>query len=278
MEALTTTDGIWPNRPFDVPEVGDPIGAGSVEEPLSGGNATMHVVRVDGTVRKPWFDGAPGVLEYMRILRQRGVDAPVPMGRDSQGRIVVEFVDGTLASEGPLLTPAQLRRVGNMVRSIHDASMGIDPADLGLGTGLIPGPAADLVCHADLTPWNLVRGPRWVFIDWDGTAASTRSWDLAYSAQAFTLNDASTDPEVAAQSLCAYLEGYRADAEMRDALARMLVQRTWAMYELLRDAAHNGIEPWGTMFLEGHGEHWRTVAEYVERGEHVWRRAMRVHA
>lgn len=50
------------------------------------------------------------------------------------------------------------------------------------------------------------------------------------------------------------------------------------MYELLRDAAHDGVEPWGTMFLEGHGEHWRTVAEYVERGEQVWREAIRTCA
>ncbi|WP_407645311.1 phosphotransferase [Brevibacterium pigmentatum] len=32
--------------------------------------------------------------------------------------------------------------------------------------------------HGDLTPWNLLLGERWVFIDWDSAAASARLWDL----------------------------------------------------------------------------------------------------
>ena len=248
------------------------------EVPLSGGNATALVVRVDGTVRKPWFDGALGVLEYMRVLRQRGVDVPMPMGRDSRGRMVTEYVDGALAMDGPPLTHPQLAQVGGMVRDIHDASVGLDPAVLGLAPALISVPAPDLVCHGDLTPWNLLIGERWVFIDWDGAAASTRLWDLAYSAQAFTLNDASADPKVAAQSFRALVDGYRAEADMRRVLPDALVRRTWAMYELLRDSHRDGVEPWGTMYVEGHGEHWRAVAEYVERGKKLWGDAIRVRA
>ncbi|WP_226965772.1 phosphotransferase [Tessaracoccus defluvii] len=154
----------------------------------------------------------------MRLLRDRGIDLPEPLGFDAQGRSVTEFVPGPLAMDSPALSPGQLRTVGAMVRAIHDASVGIDGDDLGLGPALIPIPAPDLVCHGDLTPWNLVLGERWVFIDWDGAAASSRVWDLAYSVQAFTLNDAGADPAEAAAHLGAFIDGYGADQALRDAL------------------------------------------------------------
>ena len=246
------------------------------ETPLAGGNSSSGVVRVGGTVRKPATPSSRGIQSYMRLLRDRGIDLPEPLGFDAQGRSVTEFVPGPLAMDSPALSPGQLRTVGAMVRAIHDASVGIDGDDLGLGPALIPIPAPDLGCHGDLTPWNLVLGERWVFIDWDGAAASSRVWDLAYSVQAFTLNDAGADPAEAAAHLGAFIDGYGADQALRDALLDTLPRRTWAMHDLLASAHREGREPWGSMFLEGHGDHWRGVARYVERHTQVWAKALRV--
>lgn len=245
------------------------------ESLLAGGNASGRIVRIGETVRKPWCEGALGVLEYMRILRQAGIDVPEPLGQDAQGRMVTRFVDGVLAVDLPSLSHAQLTRVGSTVRSIHDASEGLDADGLGLRPALIPVSEPDLVCHGDLTPWNLLTGASWTFIDWDGAAASTRLWDLAYSAQAFTLNDAAAEPSKSAAALRAFVDGYRASPEIRSTLPKTLVQRTWAMYDLLRDSHRDGVEPWATMFINGHGEHWHAAAQYVEQNVDLWAKAIR---
>lgn len=244
------------------------------EEALSGGHTTASVVRVGDTVRKPWTQYSQGTLAYMRALRDRGVEVPKPLGQDRQGRMVTEFVEGIPATDAPPMTDKQLAHVGALVREIHDASEGLDAADLGLRPALIPTDAADLVCHGDLTPWNLIIGQRWVFIDWDGAAASTRVWDLAYSAQAFTLNDPAADPHYAAARLRAFIDGYRAAPELRGQLSTVLPSRAWAMHELLKTSHRTGRQPWASMYADKHGTHWRQVATFIQQNSHVWAQAM----
>ncbi|WP_040167742.1 phosphotransferase [Microbacterium gorillae] len=244
------------------------------EQPLAGGNAAGPVVRVGDTVRKAWTASTPSVSSYVDFLRSAGVDTPRPLGRDAQGRQVQEFVPGPLAMDAQALSRAQLRRVGGMVRAIHDASAAFVPAVDACWHSPIPAPDAELVCHNDLAPWNLIRGDRWVFIDWDAAAPSTRLWDLAYAAQTFTLGDVGRDPADAAQDLACFVTGYRADARLRTALPSAMARRVDAMVHLLRSSEVSGVEPWASMSADGHGEHWEAVGRYVTAHERVWREAL----
>ncbi|KRA23834.1 aminoglycoside phosphotransferase [Microbacterium sp. Root61] len=244
------------------------------ERALEGGNATDAVVRIGTTVRKPWTASTAAVNDYVRLLRARGVDAPAPLGRDEQGRRIIEFIDGRPAMETMPLAVTDFARIGGMIRRIHDASEGIEIRTDAAWDTLIPVADADLLCHNDLAPWNLIMGPRWVFIDWDGAGPSTRLWDLAYAAQAFTLNDVSEPPPAAGDRLAALVDGYGADAEMRIALPAAMAQRAQAMHDLLRASDASGREPWGSMYRSGHGEHWRTAAAYVAQHARVWATAL----
>lgn len=176
--------------------------------------------------------------------------------------------------EAPPLTASELQRVGALVRSIHDASASFTPAAEAGWETLLPPPATDLICRDDLAPWNLLLGERWVFIDWDGAGPSTRVWDLAYAAQTFTLNDPGQDPAQAATRLAAFVDGYRAGHVLRAQLPRAMAQRTAAMFDLLESSHRAGRQPWGTMFVEGHGQHWRAVSEYVDQHQAVWTAAL----
>lgn len=151
---------------------------------LEGGNASGAVVRVGSTVRKPWLDTSERAMAYMEAVRARGIDLPRTHGRDEQGRLVLDYVPGVMAIDRAPLGLDLVRRVGSLIRAIHDASTGLPVSDD--WAVLIPTEAPDLLCHNDLATWNLViDGDRLVFIDWDGAGPSTRLWDLAYAASAF---------------------------------------------------------------------------------------------
>ena len=245
-----------------------------VEQVLAGGNASGSVVRVGDTVRKSWTAATPSVIAFVEAIRAAGVDAPAPMGRDETGRQVQELVPGRLAMDSDPLSLPELHRVGSLVRAIHDASTHfVPPADAFWETA-IAAPGDDLVCHNDLAPWNLILGERWVFIDWDAAAPSTRLWDLAYAAQTFTLSDVGLDPERAARGLAAFVDGYGADGQIRERLPDALSRRTEAMYDLLYSSNLAGKEPWASMFADGHGEHWKATAHYVEAHRAVWTAAL----
>ncbi|WP_247826799.1 phosphotransferase [Arthrobacter antioxidans] len=244
------------------------------EQELGGGNVSDGVVRVGSTVRKPWTPSTPHVLEFMKAVGDAGVDVPVVFGQDEHGRQVTEFIPGRLALASDPLTPAQLHRVGAMVRAIHDASESFVPSPDAQWTTAIPSPGSDLICHNDLAPWNLIIGERWTFIDWDAAAPSTRLWDLAYAAQAFTLSDPGQAPAEAGRHLAAFIDGYGADESLREQLPAAMHQRAAAMYDLLESSHDSGLEPWGSMYVDGHGDHWRAATHYALLHQDSWSKAL----
>lgn len=240
------------------------------EHALTGGNATSAVVRVGNTARKPWTASTPSVNAFVETLRRAGVDAPEPLGRDGRGRSVQEFVAGRRAIDVGVLSRDDLRRVGSIVREIHEASVHFVPPADSVWETAIDAPGSDLVCHNDLAPSNLIMGERWVFIDWDSSAPSTRIWDLAYAAQAFTLNDVNQPVDLAASNLAALVDGYHGDDTIRSSLPGAMSRRAAAMHGLLQAANRTGREPWASMYSDGHGEHWARVAHYVDAHQDAW--------
>lgn len=247
-------------------------------EVLRGGNTSGPVLRVGGTVRKRWHRAAPSVVHLLRRLEKNGYEAaPRSYGRSLTGDQLLEYVPGTPADQGPPLTADELRRLGGLVRRLHDLTAGHRPRhpQQAVWDVAVPDPREEVVCHNDLAPWNLVRdGDRWVFIGWDGAGPGTRTGDLGYAAHGFVPLHAGGDPDADGARLRALADGYGCDRAQREELPDAVLHRVRGMYDLLVEGGRTGRDPWAGLYAQGHADHWGPAADYVARNRDRWRAAL----
>ena len=246
------------------------------EQPLTGGNVSLGVVRVGSTVRKPAGPHTAAVEAFLTYLNAAGFSgAPKALGRDDEGRQVLEYIPGPIAHDLPPMDLDGLHRVGRLIRELHDISEGFRPPRDARWDVVIRPDRADLICHHDLASWNLVcADDRWAFIDWDGAAPGSRLWDLAWSVTSFVPLDPGGDADRDAPRVRALAEGYGLTPEQRQKLPHLLGAHSRAMFELLRTSAISGQQPWARLYAEGHGDYWGPVADYADIHIDTWRRAL----
>lgn len=145
------------------------------EQALAGGWLTAGVVRVGDTVRRPTGPHTPAVHALLRHLEAVGFDgAPRLLGSDENGREVLTYVPGAVRLDAAraLWPDAALVEAVRLLRAFHDATAAVAP------------PGAEVVCHGDPGPWNIVwRDERAVaLIDFDEIHPGLRRDDLGDAA------------------------------------------------------------------------------------------------
>jgi Ser/Thr protein kinase RdoA (MazF antagonist) len=169
-----------------------------------------------------------------------------------------------------------LDRVGSLIREFHDISAGFMPRPDAQWDVVIEPDRSDLVCHHDLASWNLVcDGDRWVFIDWDGAGPGSRLWDLAWAATSFVPLEPDGDPAADAPRLRALADGYGLTAEQRRELPPLIGAHSRGMFDLLRESAETGRQPWARLYADGHGDYWGPAADYADQHIDTWTWALR---
>jgi Ser/Thr protein kinase RdoA (MazF antagonist) len=163
------------------------------------------VTRVGDTVRReagPWTDTVHALLRHVRA---RGlVEAPAPLGRDAEGREVVAFVPGEVHHYPMPLwmwDDDVLVAAARLLRRLHDATAGFAPPGGARARWRVPAhEPAEVVCHNDFAPYNLVFRGRALagVIDFDTASPGPRAWDLAYLAYRLVPLTAPDNPDAPA--------------------------------------------------------------------------------
>lgn len=155
----------------------------SEEIPLGGGALTEGVVRLGDTVRRPSSPATSRVRKVLLHLERAGFEAaPRWLGVDDQDREILSWIEGDTFTERAWMHPyigdppervlfsdEQIRAAMRLLRRYHDAF------------------DAQVICHGDYGPWNLVwrEGLPAGIIDFDNVYPGDATDDVAYALRMF---------------------------------------------------------------------------------------------
>jgi hypothetical protein len=254
-----------------------------VEEPLTGGNSTEGIVRVDGSVRRPTGPWTEGVHAVLRHLEQQGFDgAPRGHGIDDRGREILDYIDGDVVHPDHtslLAEDSALAEVARVIRRFHDAVESFDCPERFAWSdrGADPRGPRELLCHNDLAPWNLVRTPasEWVFIDWDFAAPGRRAWDIAFALLSMVplMPDGGLDPQRIIERIAVFRDAYGAGA-FPDGVLEVAVERCTREADLIEERGAAEEPPYDRLLRDGHAAIWRDAASRVAADMRDWSAAL----
>lgn len=130
------------------------------------GRVTKGIEVIDGRLHRPMPKNGELQQKALRLLEEKGADfAPKCFGTDGAGRLVVEYLPGTVPDNIGCFSDAQCVKGMEMIRAMHDRTKELS------------------LCHGDLSPCNFVfvEGmPRYI-IDWDACHIGDPLDDVAYA-------------------------------------------------------------------------------------------------
>ncbi|WP_412735442.1 phosphotransferase [Krasilnikovia sp. MM14-A1259] len=250
------------------------------EVELPRGDVTEGVVRVGGTVRRPFQPQSLAVAGYLDHLERAGFPAsPRYLGRDNKGRDVLTYLEGDVPGDPPQRWAADdglLASVARLVRRLHEASWGYAadrhfaaPAGSAWGRDLvrvevpIEDPTPELVSHGDVTPQNVaVRGGVAVgLLDFDLAGPTGRLLDVYNTAMHWVPLRPPEDIWPAwrglvdqAARLRLFADAYGLSAGQRAALPELGIVRAEVSWLRMKAAAEQLGGGWARMWADGVGD------------------------
>ncbi|WP_084076998.1 phosphotransferase [Demequina sp. NBRC 110057] len=155
------------------------------DEALTGGNMG-NVRRAGDKVTRPagpWTPAVHRLLHHLAAAEVGDVPAPVAVSADGT-RETLTFVEGDVPAypmPAWVWSEQALDSSARLLRRLHDAT--VEAVREGPWRSPTREPA-EVICHHDFAPYNLVfhDGAAVGAIDWDFAAPGPRVWDLAYLA------------------------------------------------------------------------------------------------
>ena len=258
----------------------------SNEELLTGGNVTK-VYKSGHTVRRELTPNSKKIHALLQHLEHKGYEyAPKYLGIDEKGREILSFIEGE-AGHYPLKkymwSDDALQEIAKMLRLYHDSVSDFLFDDSWQPLDHTP-PHAEVVCHNDFAPYNIVfRHEKPIgMIDFDVAAPGPRLWDIAYTLYTcvplsrFYLTETGANVYYdSVQDACriknrvklffdSYGEGFTEN------YLDMVLLRLKGLCKTITRKASEGDPAFQKMIDEGHLEHYQHDIQFISEHRNDW--------
>jgi hypothetical protein len=243
-------------------------------ERLSGGRD--EIFRKGRTVCRPAGFWSPSVHRLLDHLAKHGFHkAPKPLGFDGKGTEILGYIDGEVSnyplsenvvSDEALVSSAQL------LRAYHDAALSFPMAS---EIWMLPTKEpAEVICHGDFAPYNVVfDGRRAVgIIDLETAHPGPVLWDIAYALYRWApFSNACHEgmPATLSQQIergRVFCDAYGIPTEERKSLPELMIERLKALVDFMTSRGEAGDETFRRHIAEGHHHIYLADVEYIRSG------------
>ncbi len=225
-----------------------------------GSRGALHVGDTLRRPWQPWHRPVHALLEHLCAAQLTAVLTVLSV--DEHGREVLRWVDGEAGAEpvsSEVSSDHARVEAAKLVRRFHDATTTFH-WDLGGWNPLLADPtgSADVMCHNDLSTYNIIyhRADPIAIIDWEFASPGSRLWDLAYACVWLVplhppeyCRSAGWGNIDAARRLRLFCDSYGLDTRMRHELLDVVSERQARNREQLQVWASQGIIDPSTDYL-----------------------------
>lgn len=233
-------------------------------EYLKGGRVDQ-IMRKGELIYRPAGEWTPTIHKFLHHIRNHGFkNIPEPFGFDNAGNEIVSFISGEV-SNYPLSKAAAsmeaLISAAQLLRTYHDVSASFINELQGDEIWMLsPQEPAEVVCHGDFAPYNVVlHGNKAVaIIDFDTAHPAPRIWDIAYALYRWAPLIHPNNPDgfgteqekfKRAHLFC---DAYGLSKENRAGLIQLVIERLESLVNFMQSEADSGNEAFKANIADGH--------------------------
>ena len=244
-------------------------------EILHGGREGKIAKTADKVIR-PSCPATPYIHSALSFMHENGFTSiPKPYGINEDGQEIVSFVEGTVYNDSfpdEIRTDEVLTQAAALLRRYHDVIQGYMPKLTGDEEWTLPARTpAEVLCHGDIAPYNMtiVDGHIHGIIDFDLLHPGPRLWDIAYAVYRWvpfvSPNNADYRDGLEEQlrRLRLFVDTYGLNADDRQQLPDMMIQRLQYLVAFMMGQADNGNEDFQKNIEDGHAKLYLDDIQYM---------------